>query len=363
MNFIGKNILDSSRLFRYALTMSNQEPKTLQAAILYFADPDNCISYLVARRWPDGVVSCPVCGSDKVAYVASRRVWQCKTRHSKAQFSIKVGTIFEDSPIALDKWLMAMWMLANCKNGVSSWEIHRTLGITQKSAWFMLHRIRLALGHEPEGKMGGENGGPVEVDEAFVGGDPKNRHMSKRLQGKYIKDASGYSVRNPDYKSEAGRGSKKIPVVGILDRDAREVRAKVVPNVSRETLQDAILANIEGGSTVYTDAAHQYNNLPALDYIHGAVNHMEEYVRGDIHTNGLENFWALLKRGLKGTYVAVEPFHLDRCVTEQVFRYNNRSTTKRPMSDSDRFSLAVSLIVGKRLTYAELTGKDQARQF
>jgi transposase-like protein len=330
--------------------MRNKEPKTLQAAILYFADPDNCISYLVARRWPDGV-SCPTCGRTDVAYVPERRVWQCKRRHAKCQFSVKVGTIFEDSPIKLDKWLMAMWMLANCKNGVSSWEIHRTLGITQKSAWFMLHRIRLALGDKPESKMGGEDGGPVEVDESFVGGDPKNWHLGKRKLRKRFAD--------PETKPKA----EKTAVVGLLDREAREVRANVVPNVSRETLQDAILSNIEGKSTVYTDAAKQYHNLKALDFIHETVNHVEEYVRGDVHTNGLENFWALMKRSLKGTYVAVEPYHLDRYVTEQVFRYNNRNTKKRPMDDGDRFSLAVSLIVGKRLTYAELTGKDQARQF
>jgi len=328
-----------------------KEPKTLQQATIYFDDPDNCVNYLMARRWPDGVVLCPTCGSDKVSYVASRRVWQCKTRHAKAQFSIKVGTIFEDSPIGLDKWLMAMWMLANCKNGVSSWEIHRALGITQKSAWFMLHRIRLALGDKPESKMGGEDGGPVEVDESFVGGDPKNWHLGKRKLRKRFSD--------PEIKPKA----EKTAVVGLLDREARKVRANVVPNVSRETLQDAILSNIEGKSTVYTDAAKQYHNLKALDFIHETVNHVEEYVRGDVHTNCLENFWALMKRSLKGTYVAVEPYHLDRYVTEQVFRYNNRNTKKRPMDDGDRFSLAVSLIVGKRLTYSELTGKDQARQF
>ena len=154
--------------------MSN-EPKTLQQATVYFANPDNCISFLVSRRWPDGAAKCPNCGSEKVSYVPTRRVWQCKTRHPKSQFSIKVGTIFEDSAVALDKWLMAMWMVANCKNGVSSHEIARTIGITQKSAWHMLHRIRLAMKDSNlEGKLGGKDGGPVEVDESFVGGNPKN---------------------------------------------------------------------------------------------------------------------------------------------------------------------------------------------
>jgi transposase-like protein len=326
-----------------------KEPKTLQAAITFFSDPDNCVAYLSSKRWPGGVV-CPTCGRTDAAYVPARRVWQCKTRHAKCQFSIKVGTIFEDSPIGLDKWLAAMWMIANCKNGISSWEIHRALGVTQKTAWFMLHRIRKAMSHTPDAKMG--ESGPVEVDETFVGGSPKNWHLSRRGKRKRFTP--------PEDKLT---NDNKTAVIGLLDRDARQVRAKVVPNVSRETLQEAILSNIEGQSTIYTDAAKQYHNLPALDYIHETVNHVEEYVRGEIHTNGLENFWALLKRGLKGTYVAVEPFHLDRYVTEQVFRYNNRSTLERPMNDGDRFGLAVSQIVGKRLTYAELTGKDQARPF
>src|SRR5258708_1869238 len=147
------------------------EPKTLQDAIIYFANADNCVAYLVARRWPNGVV-CPSCGRTDVSYVPVRRVWQCKTRHPKAQFSIKVGTIFEDSPISLDKWLLAMWMLANCKNGISSYEISRATGITQKSTWFMLQRIRLAL----QGEDGGKLGGDVEVDETFIGGKARNMH-------------------------------------------------------------------------------------------------------------------------------------------------------------------------------------------
>ena len=317
----------------------SKEPKTLQQAILYFADPDNCISYLVDRRWPDGVI-CPICGRKDATYVPARRVWQCKTRHPKSQFSIKVGTIFEESPIGLDKWLMAMWMMTNCKNGVSSWEIHRSLGVGQKAAWFMLHRIRLALGDTFKGKMGGDNG-PVEVDETFIGPDPRKMHADRR---------------EARYRALSAR--PKTPVMGMLDRDLRKVRAKVVPNVRRETLQTAILEEIEKGSTVYTDQGVGYDNLAAKEYVHETVNHVEQYVKGQIHTQGIENFWSLLKRGLRGTYVAVEPFHLDRYVGEQVFRYNNRATRDNPLTDSDRFSLAVTQIVGKRLTYAELTGKE-----
>src|SRR3984893_14588375 len=144
------------------------EPKTLQEAIKHFANPDNCVAYLVTRRWRNGVV-CPTCGSKEVSYVPSRRVWQCKTRHPKCQFSVKVGTIFEDSPLGLDKWLPTVWMIANCKNGVSSWEIHRAIGVTQKTAWFMLHRVRLAMQDGNSGKLGGGSGS-VEADEPMIGG-------------------------------------------------------------------------------------------------------------------------------------------------------------------------------------------------
>jgi transposase-like protein len=319
-----------------------EDPKTLQDAIVFFANPDNCVAYLVERRWPNGVV-CPTCGRTDASYVPARRVWQCKTRHPKTQFSIKVGTIFEDSPIGLAKWLLAMWMVANCKNGVSSWEMHRTIGVTQKTAWFMLHRVRLALGDVPENKLGGSS--PVEVDETFVGPTPRFMHKDRRAR-----QLSAY-----------GRKPKAV-VMGMLDRDARQVRAQVIPNVKRETLQDAILEQIEKGSTVYTDAYPSYDNLATREYIHATVNHVDEYVRGQIHTQGIENFWSLLKRTLRGTYVAVEPFHLDRYVSEQVFRFNNRTTKENPLNDADRFAVAVSQIVGKRLTYSELTGKEAKKR-
>ena len=316
------------------------EPKTLQEAITYFADVDRCIQYLAAKRWPDDVAVCPVCGRKDAVYIEARRVWQCKTRHPKAQFSIKVGTIFEDSPIPLGKWLMAMWMVANCMNGVSSHEIARSVGVTQKTAWFMNHRIRLALGYDATEQFGGESGGPVEVDETFIGPDPRKMHANKR-----------------EARYKALNARPKIPVMGMLDRELRQVRAKVVPNVRRETLQNEILNQIEKGGTVYTDSAPAYDRLLLQGYMHQTVNHVLEYVRGEVHTQGIENFWALLKRGLKGTYVAVEPFHLDRYIGEQIFRYNNRATKDNPLTDADRFALAVSQIVGKRLTYAELTGK------
>jgi transposase-like protein len=308
-----------------------REPKTLQQAIVYFADPDNCISYLVERRWPEGV-TCPNCGSDAVTFMPKRRVWQCKARHPKAQFSVKVGTIFEDSPIGLDKWLAVMWMLANCKNGVSSWEIHRSVGVTQKSAWFMLQRVRLAL----QGDNGGKLSGDVEVDETFIGGKSRNMHphvRARRIHG------------------TGGKG--KVAVMGLLERHGK-VRTMVVPNVRRRSLDGEVRRHVEAGSTVYSDALPSYAKLED-EYTHNVINHAEKYVDGQVHTNGIENFWSLLKRGINGTYVSVEPFHLFRYLDEQSFRFNNRKE-----DDAYRFDLAVSQIVGKRLTYSQLTGKSDA---
>jgi transposase-like protein len=315
-------------------------PKTLQQAIQFFADPDNCRQFMIAIRWNDGLVRCPHCGATKVTYLEKAKVYRCYGDHPKQKFSLKVGTVMEDSPIGLDKWLPVMWMMVNCKNGISSYEVARAMGVTQKSAWFMLHRIRTALKDGWTGKIDGD-GGPIEVDETFVGGKYQNMHRSRRM-----------GLKNG---MKADRG--KAVVMGMLERDMRRVRAKVIPDVTRETLQNEILNQIEKKSTVYTDKATGYDRLKTQDFVHETVNHVEEYVRGQVHTQGIENFWSLLKRGLKGTYVAVEPFHLDRYVDEQVFRYNNRATRDNPLDDADRFMLAVSQIVGKRLTYAELTGK------
>ena len=283
-------------------------------------------------RWPDGKPVCPICGRADVSYTPARRLWQCKTRHPKFQFSVKVGTIFEDSPIALDKWLVAMWMLANCKNGVSSYEVAKAIGVTQKSAWFMLHRIREAMKDSNTGKIGGSPKNPVEIDETYVSGLPKNRHAGNRT-------AEG----------------KKAIVMGMKTRNTREVRAMVIPDAKRVTLQEKILDHVGWGAHIYTDQWVGYDQLSATNlFVHKTVNHMVEHVRGNVHTNGIENFWSLLKRTLKGTYVAVEPFHLDRYVTEQVFRFNNCGKGK---TDKDRLGKVLSQIAGKRLIYAEVTGK------
>jgi transposase-like protein len=311
-------------------------PKTLLEAIQYFSDEQVCINAVAAMRWPNGPV-CPDCQTDKPYYLKSQKRWKC--RDCRRQFSVKVESIFEDSPIRLQKWLPALWLLVNCKNGISSYELARALGVHQKSAWFMLHRLRLALKTQDFSKLG-NSGGPVEVDECHVGGLPKNMHRDRRL-----------ALKNGEI------ANKKTAVMGMLDRTSRQVRAQVVPNVKRETLQNAILNEIGTGSTVFTDGWVGYDNLAAQNYVHETVNHVEEYVRGEVHTNGIENFWSLLKRSLRGTYISVEPFHLDRYVAEQIFRFNNRATKDNPLNDADRFLLALSQVANKRLTFKELTGK------
>lgn len=316
-------------------------PQTLLDAVRYFADPDVCVDFVAAMRWPGGV-ECPHCKGKKVSYLSTRRIWKCMNRECHQQFSVKTFSVFEDSPLPLDKWMLAVWLVVNCKNGVSSWEIHRDLHVTQKTAWFMLHRIRLALKRGFWGKMGGEDGGPVEVDEAFIGPKPQKMHRARRLRMK-----------------TAENGYAKTIVMGMLDRDSRQVRAMVVPDVQRGTLQAAILNNVQKKSKVYTDGATAYDDLNerSAKYVHETVNHVDEYVRGQVHTNGIENFWSLLRRSLTGTYVAVEPFHMERYLDEQVYRFNNRATRDNPLNDFDRFALALSQIAWKRLTYAELTGK------
>jgi hypothetical protein len=310
-----------------------REPATLQEAIIYFSNPDNCLEYMVARLWPDGVF-CPTCGRKDVVFLKNQRKWQCKSVHAKRQFSAKVGTIFEDSPLGLDKWLTAVWLITNCKNGISSYEIARDLKVTQKTAWFMLHRIRAAM---QTGSFARKMQGHVEVDETFIGG--KARFMHKKQRAKL--DKMGWN--------------NKVIVAGFLERGGK-VRTQIIENRERKTLHAMVKDNVEYGSHLSTDDCHAYWGLDK-EYIHQIVDHAERYVDGQVHTNGLENFWSLVKRGLKGTYISVEPFHLFRYLDEQVFRYNNRATKKNFVSDSDRFKMVTSNLAGKRLTYRQLTGK------
>ncbi len=304
--------------------------KTLQEAILYFSDETACIEFLAKARWPDGA-HCPRCDSQNVSWVGSRRVWQCKD--CRKQSSVKVGTIFEDSPIPLTTWLPAMWLIASNKNGISSYEVMRAFGVTQKTAWFMLHRIRYAM---QDGAQGMFSGG-VEVDETYIGGKARFMHKHKRAE-----------------KIKGTGGTGKAAVQGLLERHGPDghsvVKAKVVKNVRRGTVAMEVRQHVAAGSEVYTDALKSYDDL-GKDYIHQVIDHAEKYVEGQVHTNGIENFWSLLKRAIKGTYVSVEPFHLFRYLDEETFRFNTRK-----MGDGERFERVAGKVSGKRLTYKELIG-------
>jgi len=301
-------------------------PTNLIEAIRYFSDLDICTDFVAGLRWPNGP-HCPDCGCVEFSYLTTRRLWKCKA--CKRQYSVKVGTIFEDSKLGLDKWLPAVWLIANSKNGISSHELGRALGITQKSAWFMLHRIRLAMQTGSFDKLDGT----VEVDETFIGGKARNMHPHVR-----------------ERRITGTGGKDKAVVVGVKQRGG-EMRAAVVPDTKRATLQGHVAANVEAGAAVYTDALRSYSGLDR-DFAHETVDHAETYVDGQVHTNGAENFWSLLKRGLHGTYVHVEPFHLFRYLDERVFTFNQRDLT-----DLGRFAAVLSLASGRRLTYAELTGR------
>jgi transposase-like protein len=308
------------------------QPKTLMEAVRYFADADRTLAMAVSLRWPNGV-HCPTCGRTDVRFLATRRLWECKEKHPKKQFSVKVGTIFEDSPLPLDKWFVAIWSVANCKNGISSYELSRATGVTQKSAWFMLHRIRIAMDAGSLGKMGGI----VESDEAYIGGLAKNMHEHKRKAR----------------ITGTGGNADKTAVMGILQRGdgivASRIHARVIKDANAKVLQGAVREMVEPGSMVFTDSLLAYRGL-RKDYFHAYVNHAVEYVRGHVSTNGVENFWSLLKRTVKGTYVSVDPVHLHRYLGEQSFRFNERKD-----NDLGRFRNVLRSVAGRRLTYKDLT--------
>ena len=307
------------------MSTSDKPPKTLLEAIRYFSDLDVATEYVAKLRWPNGPV-CPRCGSTEHSHLKTRRLWKCKA--CKKQYSVKVGTIFEDSPLGLDKWLPAIWLAANSKNGISSHELGRALGITQKSAWFMLHRVRLAMQMRSLDNWDGE----VEVDETFIGGKARNMHKHVRAR-----------------KITGTGGKDKTVVAGALQRGGR-VRAEVIPDTTRATLHAHVRKHVSEGASLYTDTHNSYTGLEH-DFAHATIDHAERYVDGRVHTNGLENFWSLLKRGLHGTYVSVEPFHLFRYLDERVFTYNERGLT-----DAGRFGLLMQAVSGRRITFRELTG-------
>jgi transposase-like protein len=307
---------------------ANDTPKTLLEAVKFFSVYENCHNFMVAARWADRVVKCPACGSSHVTYMAKQRRWKCYEKHSSPQFSLKVGTIFEDSPIPLEKWLPTLWLIVNCKNGVSSYEVARGIGVTQKSAWFMLHRLRLAMQTGSLMKFKGE----VEVDETFIGGKARNMHKDKR-----------------DAAISGTGGKDKTAVMGFLERGG-PVKATVIADRRKKTLQGLVKSQVKAGAALYTDSLASYDGLDG-EFFHQVVDHAVEYVNGKAHTNGLENFWSLLKRGLKGTYIRVAPFHLFRYLDEQTLRYNARKT-----SDFERFVSVLAQIVNRRITYKQLIG-------
>lgn len=307
-------------------------PETQIEAIRYFSSPECCHEFLVGLRWPGGV-KCPRCHSDRVGvFSGARKVSNCK--ECKKQFTVKVGTIFEDSPLGLDKWLPAVWMIVTAKNGVSSCELARSLGVTQKTAWHMGHRIRKALRGGTFEKFVGD----VEADETFIGGAAKNMHPAKRKA------------------SNVGPGGiGKVVVHGILERTKKNgvpsrVRAEVVPDTKMATLSPILHDTVKQGSRLYTDTATSYRQLKS-EFSHYMIDHhLRRYVKGRVHTNGIENFWSLLKRSVKGTYICPRPAHMFRYLDEQVYRFNERKGT-----DKDRFLKAAGSLFGKRLTYKELT--------
>jgi transposase-like protein len=309
----------------------NTAPETLLEAVKHFADKDVALQFVVALRWPNGVV-CPRCESREWSFLSTRRLWKCKA--CKKQFSVKVGTIFEDSPIGLEKWLPAMWMIANCKNGISSYELGRALGVTQKTAWFMLHRLRHAMQDMTTDKFSGH----VEVDETYIGGKVQNMHREQAAEAR-----------------KAGKKwAGKAAVLGVLERHGNgtsRVRTRMIGTTKRSELVAHMKDQIQPGSNIYTDALPSYASLNHMFY-HQFIDHTEAYANGIVHTNGLENFWSLVKRCIRGTYVAVEPFHLFRYLDEQAFRFNARKLT-----DAMRFRDVLSQIANKRLTYKTLIGQ------
>lgn len=318
-----------------------ETPQTLQAAIEFFADEDRCIAYFAQMRWPDGDVTCPICNQPNPRYLAKQRRFECRKPHARRQFSVKVGTIFEDSPIPLKSWLLAVWQIVNCKNGISSYELARALGVTQKTAWFMNHRIRLAM----QGEDGGTLDGEVEVDETYIGG--KARKMNTGRRKKMLEDGK--------HKRNAWAG--KVAVLGLLERHEGKGKSRVrtmpIDSIRRHRLMPMVTDRIEDGATVYTDKLASYDNL-SVYYQHKVIDHAEKYVDGVVHTNGLENYWSLLKRTIRGTYVSVEPFHLFRYLDEQAFRFNERAE-----NDAERFSKTLRKVTRRRLTYEQLIGHPE----
>ncbi len=294
-------------------------PTTLIEAVRYFSDPERCISYMTTLRWPNGAI-CPTCGRIDVSYLKSQQRFQCKSRHPKRQFSVKVGTIFEDSPLGLDKWLPAVWMIVNAKNGVSSYEIARALGVTQKTAWFMDHRIRAAMAYGGFDKLDD----PVEADETYIGGKASEKR---------------------------GRFSNKSAVIGVVEKkkDVGQIRAFATKHADATVAMPFLRAQLKQGAVLHTDESRIYHRAK-FEFLHESVNHSDdEYARGAVSTTTIDGFWNLMKRSIKGTYTHISAGHLNKYVDEHTYRYNTRA-----LKDSERFNQWFSGC-NKRLLYRALT--------
>jgi len=299
-----------------------KHPETLIEAVRYFSNPDICIEHVAALRWPHGV-ACPTCGRVDVSYLEKQKRWQCKSRHAKRQFSVKIGTIFEDSPLGLDKWLPAVWMIVNAKNGVSSYEIARALGVTQKTAWFMDHRIRAAMEYGTFDKLDD----PVEADETYIGGKTKEEH---------------------------GRFNNKSAIVGVVEKKKHigQIRAFATKQAHASNTLPFLRASLREGAILHTDESKIYSRANQT-FVHESVNHSEkEYARGAVSTTTIDGFWNLFKRSYKGTYTHLSPAHLDRYVKEHTYRYNTRM-----LSDGERFAEWFTKVNGRRLMHRSLVHK------
>lgn len=318
------------------------ESLTLSVIEPHFQDPLKAAEYLENIRWPNGPV-CPHCGeNERKPYKLkskTRSLWKCAA--CRKQYTVTVGTIFESSHIPLNKWLLAFYLLCSSKKGMSAHQLHRMLGVTYKSAWFMAHRIREAMKAQPfTSRMGG--GGIVEADETYVGG--KVRRSNKRPYKPLDPSA-------PDKRlSKTGRGSDKTPVMVLVERGG-QARSFRMANVTGDDVRAVLLRNVDRSASIHTDAFSSYKWVGSAYASHEVVNHMDEYVRGNVHTNTAENFFSILKRGINGVYHHVSEAHLPRYLSEFDFRYNTRAANG--YSDADRTRLALSMVAGKRLRYAD----------